>query len=129
AQTAFALGAAGQLARTADGGQSWRALSVPTSAALTDVSFADAQLGYALDERGGLFKTANGGQSWQTLDPGTTVAPRAIAALGQDTVLVAGPVGVRRQVGGGRFDAVADRDVLRARIGGLDAGSGVIAAF
>jgi photosystem II stability/assembly factor-like uncharacterized protein len=128
AQTAFALGRAGQLARTADGGASWKALSVPTSADVGDVSFAAADTGYALDLRGGLFKTANAGQSWQTLDPGTTSAPRAVAALAGDTVLLAGPTGVRRQVGGGRFDAVADRDIARARLSQLDAGSGVVAA-
>jgi photosystem II stability/assembly factor-like uncharacterized protein len=129
AQTAYALGSAGQLARTADGGATWKALAVPTSAPLRDVSFAGADIGFALDASGGLFRTANAGQSWQTLDPGTTAAPRALAALGGDTVLLAGPTGVRRQVGGGRFDAVSDRDVARARLDRLDAGSGVVAAF
>ena len=104
-------------------------MAVPTSAEVADLSFAGAQVGYALDARGGLFKTANAGQSWQTLDPGTTAAPSAVAALGADTVLVAGPVGVRRQVGGGRFDAVADRDVSRARLSRLDrAGDAVVAS-
>ena len=128
-QIAYALGRNGQLARTTDGGASWRALSVPTSAELGDVSFASVDLGYALDLRGGLFKTANGGQSWQTLDPGTTAAPQAVAALANDTVLLAGPRGVRRQVGGGRFDAVSDRDVARARLSDLDTASGAIVAF
>src|SRR4051812_25230015 len=103
ASIAFALGRAGQLARTNDGGASWKAVSVPTSADLADVSFDSSAGGYALDVSGGLFKTANGGQSWQTLDPGTTVAPRALLTPGSSTVLLAGPVGVRRQVGGGRF--------------------------
>src|SRR4051812_46123949 len=128
AQTAYALGIAGQLARTSDGGASWKALAVPTSGDLRDVSFSTADVGYALDGRGGLFRTANGGQSWQTLDPGTTAAPRALVALAGNTVLVAGPTGVRRQVGGGRFDAVSDRDVSRARLERLDTGSGVVAA-
>jgi photosystem II stability/assembly factor-like uncharacterized protein len=128
AGTAYALGVAGQLARTSDGGASWKALAVPTSGGLRDASFSGADVGYALDDRGGLFRTANGGQSWQTLDPGTTAAPRALAAPAGDTVLVAGPTGVRRQVGGGRFDAVSDRDVARARLDRLDTGSGVVAA-
>ncbi|HEY3020029.1 MAG TPA: YCF48-related protein [Solirubrobacteraceae bacterium] len=128
-QIAYALGRNGQLARTADGGANWRALSVPTSAELGDVSFASSELGYALDVRGGLFKTANGGQSWQTLDPGTTAAPLALAALGENVVLLAGPRGVRRQVGGGRFDAVTDRDVATARLSDLDAANGAVVAF
>src|SRR4051812_519618 len=129
AKTAYALGLAGQLARSSDGGASWKALAVPTSAQLGDVSFSGADVGYALDVRGGLFRTANAGQSWQTLDPGTTATAQSVAALAGDTVLVAGPRGVRRQVGGGRFDVVNDRDVARARISDLDTATGGVVAF
>lgn len=109
--TAFGLGLNGVLARTTDGGNSWKSLSVPTSAALQDVAFASATVGYALDTKGGLFKTANGGSSWQTLDPGTAVSPRAVATVGGGVVLLVGPKGVLRQSGEGRFDPVADKDV------------------
>jgi photosystem II stability/assembly factor-like uncharacterized protein len=126
---AYALGHNGQLARTTDGGASWGALAVPTSADLTDVSFAAPETGYALDVRGGLFKTANAGQSWQTLDPGTTQPAQAVAALPGGIVLLAGPRGVRRQVGGGRFDPVSNRRVGALRISDLDTAGGAVVAF
>ena len=72
--------------------------------------------GYALDARGGLFRTTNGGGSWQPIDPGTTAAPRAVLATG-DVVLLAGPRGVRRATGGGRFDLVAAGPARRAAVG------------
>ncbi|HEV2814529.1 MAG TPA: hypothetical protein VGW10_14835 [Solirubrobacteraceae bacterium] len=123
---AFALGARGDLARTTDGGASWRQLRVATTADLQDVSFTSADAGYVLDRRGGLFRTANGGQSWQTLDPGAGVAT-AVLALDGDVVLLAGP-GVRRQAGGGRFEQVSSR-VLRGGIADLDRAGGAVVAF
>ena len=127
-EIAFALGARGDLARTVDGGASWRQLRVSTTADLQDVSFTTADDGYVLDQRGGLFRTTNGGQSWQTLDPGAGLA-RAVAALGGDVVLLAGPL-VRRQVGNGRF---ADVGTAAFRgggaIGGFDRAPGAVFAF
>jgi len=125
--SAYAIGQRGTLARTTDAGASWKALSVPTSVNLVDVAFADATTGYALDASGGLFKTANAGQSWQTLDPGTEHAS-VVATLGGDTVMLVAQTGLRRQVGGGRFDPVGDRDVAKARLRDLDVnGSSTVA--
>jgi len=120
AQTAFALGRKGALARTSDGGNQWKALAVPTSADVRDVAFSSATVGYALDASGGLFKTANGGSSWQTLDPGTAVSPLAVATVGDGVVLLVGPKGVLRQAGAGRFDPVADKDVRTKALRGVD---------
>ena len=125
-EIAFALGARGDLARTVDGGATWRQLRVATTADLADVSFTSADDGYVLDQRGGLFRTLNGGQSWQTLDPGAGT-PRAVLALGGDVVLLAGP-GVKRQVGNGRFEQVASR-ALRGGIVSLDRAGDAIVAF
>jgi photosystem II stability/assembly factor-like uncharacterized protein len=122
---AFALGARGDLARTTDGGASWRQLRVSTTADLLDASFTTADAGYVLDQRGGLFRTANGGQSWQTLDPGAGSAASVLALEG-DVVLLSRP-GVKRQVGNGRFEQVSGR-ALRGGIERLDrAGAGVVA--
>ncbi len=124
---AFALGRRGQLARTDDGGNAWRAISLPASADLRDLSFATTAVGFALDARGGLFRTGNGGQSWQPLDPGTTSPARAVLTSGSE-VLLAGPVGVRRQIEGGRFELVATRVARRARVDQFDrAGTSVVA--
>ncbi|HEX8205064.1 MAG TPA: YCF48-related protein [Solirubrobacteraceae bacterium] len=126
ADVAFALGARGDLARTTDGGTTWRQLRVATTADLADVSFTSPDDGYVLDQRGGLFRTANGGQSWQTLDPGAGT-PRAVMALGGDVVLLAGP-GVKRQEANGRFEQVSSR-ALRGGIASLDRAGGAVVAY
>jgi photosystem II stability/assembly factor-like uncharacterized protein len=92
---ALALGAKGQLARSTDGGVTWKAINVATSADMRDTSFSTQDDGYALDQRGGLFRTTNGGASWQPIDPGTTSPPRAVITSGS-VVLLAGPKGVRK---------------------------------
>jgi photosystem II stability/assembly factor-like uncharacterized protein len=122
---AFALGARGDLARTTDGGATWRQLRVSTTADLEDVSFTSADTGYVLDQRGGLFRTANGGQSWQTLDPGAGTA-FSVLALPGDVVLLSG-TGVKRQVGAGRFEQVSS-PVLRG-VANLDRAGDAIVAY
>jgi photosystem II stability/assembly factor-like uncharacterized protein len=125
---ALALGARGQIARTVDGGITWRAINVATSADMQDTSFATRDAGYALDVRGGLFRTSNGGLSWQPIDPGTTSAPRAVITSG-DAVLLAGPRGVRRARDGGAFDLVASRAARRADVNRFDRAGSTVFAF
>ena len=125
---ALALGARGQLARTSDGGLTWRAINVATSADLQDTSFSTRDVGYALDIRGGLFRTANAGQSWQPIDPGTTSAPRAVITSG-DAVLLAGPRGVRRAAEDGAFDLVGSRAARRAAVDRFDRAGSTVFAF
>jgi photosystem II stability/assembly factor-like uncharacterized protein len=126
---AFALGRKGALARTADGGNTWSILSVPTSSDILDVAFSSNITGYALDSDGGLFKTNNGGNSWQTLDPGTSSSARALATVGSDVVLLVGPKGVLRQTGDGRFDPVTDRDVKSKALTGVDVNGSSVVVF
>ena len=126
-EIAFALGARGDLARTTDGGTTWRQLRVATTADLRDVSFTSADEGYVLDQRGGLFRTANGGQSWQTLDPGQGIATGLLALEEDDVVLLAGPK-IRRQEGDGRFEEVGQALRGSRTVTALDrAGSAVFA--
>lgn len=125
---ALALGARGQLARTNDGGVTWKAINVATSADLQDTSFSSSDVGYALDVRGGLFRTANAGSSWQPIEPGTTQAPRAVITTG-DAVLLAGPRGVRRATDGGAFDLVASRAARRADVNRFDRAGATVFAF
>lgn len=117
ANTAFAPGADGKLAKTTDGGRTWSTGNVPTTADLLDVSFPSAETGYALDVDGGLFRTDNAGATWKTLGTGSTRRPRAVLAPDKDTVLVVGPRGVRRSLDAGEtFDQVRARAVLRAQL-------------
>jgi photosystem II stability/assembly factor-like uncharacterized protein len=99
----LAPGANGELAISSNNGASWQTLATQTSQTLIDIAFASPTLGYALDGRGGLQRTNNGGASWQTLNPGTSRPASAIAAVGTNAVLLIGPVGINRAVGGGAF--------------------------
>ncbi len=124
----YAAGANGTLALSKDGGATWSTLATQTSARLRDASFASASIGYALDETGGLQLTNNGGASWRTLDPGTSRPADSVAAVADNSVLLVGPVGIYRSVGGGRFNPVGGRVVSKARVAEVDvAGSATFA--
>jgi photosystem II stability/assembly factor-like uncharacterized protein len=125
----LAPGANGDLAVSADGGQSWRVIATQTSQELVDVAFGTPTLGYALDGKGGLQGTTNGGATWQTLSPGTSRPARAVAALGANTTLLIGPIGISRAVGGGRFEPVGGRVAARARLSDYDLAGSAVFAF
>ncbi len=129
AGSAFAPGAKGQVALTLDGGVSWKVANVATSADIADTSWASVKIGYALDVRGGLFRTLNGGLTWQTLSAGPGAPARAVLAVpGGTTVLLFGPRGVKRSVGGGEFAAVAGAVVAKAALSDAQlAGSAIFA--
>lgn len=127
--SAFAPGAEGQIAHTVDGGETWKVASVSTSADLLDTSWPDLQTGYAIDARGGLFRTSNGGASWSTLAPGPGGAAQAVLALPGETVLLAGPRGIKRSLKGGQFDRITARLVSRAALGDIQAAGSAVFAW
>lgn len=60
-----AVGEEGVVLLSDDGGRRWRqARSVPVSATLTSVSFADARHGWAVGHWGVILATADGGETW-----------------------------------------------------------------
>jgi photosystem II stability/assembly factor-like uncharacterized protein len=99
----LAPGANGEIAISSNNAQTWQTVATQSSQELVDAAFATPTLGYALDAKGGLQRTNNGGASWQTLNPGTTQPAAALATPGPNTVLLIGPVGIYRAVGGGAF--------------------------
>jgi photosystem II stability/assembly factor-like uncharacterized protein len=128
--TAFAPGDNGSLAKTTDGGKTWTRGNVATSEDVVDVAFPTALVGYTLDSSGGLFRTNDGGATWKTLDTGTTARPSELTAPSTSTVLVAGPIGLRRSTDSGNtFSAVKGKDVAKARLDAIDrAGSALFAS-
>jgi len=118
--TAYAPGADGALAKTADGGRTWSTGNVPTTADLLDVSFPTATDGYALDVDGGLFHTDNGGAAWEGLNTGSTRRPVTVLAPDASTVLVVGLRGLRRSEDSGQtFDQVRAKAVRGAQLTGV----------
>jgi hypothetical protein len=112
-----ALGATGiAVARTADGGESWTASTIPTKARIADLSvaFGDAKRGalVAREQTGGafsvadLYATSDGGASWR---PGT--APVA----GRVAVDTAGRIWLAGGVLGNELYSSADRGASWAK--------------
>lgn len=128
-QMLLAPGANGDVAISTNAGQSWQVIATQTSQELVDVAFGTPTLGYALDASGGLQRTTNGGSSWQTLSPGTSRRPAAVAAIGEKTVLLLGPVGINRAVGGGAFEPVTGAVASRAPVSDYTLVGGTIFAF
>jgi photosystem II stability/assembly factor-like uncharacterized protein len=78
-QRLVAVGERGVVALSDDEGASWRqARSVPTSASLTAVRFADERIGWAVGHGGVVLATQDSGESWQLQTDG-----RRLAALAQ----------------------------------------------
>jgi photosystem II stability/assembly factor-like uncharacterized protein len=125
----LAPGARGNLAISTNNGQSWQVLGTQTSRELADAAFVSPTLGYALDVGGGLQRTTNGGGSWQTLNAGTSKPARAIVAFPSNTVLLIGPVGVSRAVGGGRFSPVGGKVAFGAHLSDYDLVRSTVFAF
>lgn len=129
AGTIVAPGSHGDLAISRNGGQTWEVIATQTSQELTDVAFGTPSLGYALDAGGGLQRTLNGGTSWQTLSPGTTRPADAVAALGANTVLLIGPIGISRAVSGGPFAPLGGSLVAGAHLSDYDLAGTTVFAF
>lgn len=112
--SAYRAGKAGRIAVTLNGGQSWGALQLPTSAPIVDVSFPTVQIGYAINEAGTAYRTANGGQSWAILGS-EGEPPSSMLATSTGTVVLFGPTGMRRSTDAGASFAPVGGSVLLGR--------------
>jgi photosystem II stability/assembly factor-like uncharacterized protein len=124
----LAPGSGGNMAMSTNAGQTWNVIPTQTSHELVDVAFGTPTLGYALDATGGLQRTTNGGASWQTLNPGTTRPADAVVALGANTVLLIGPIGINRAVAGGPF-APEGGSIATAGVSDYDVAGSTVFAF
>lgn len=64
-QIGWAVGDAGTILKSTDGGESWKPQSSPTVESLREVQFANDQIGWAVGGNGIILKTTNGGTLWQ----------------------------------------------------------------
>ena len=134
ASVAHAAGDFGTVARTTDGGRSWRNIGPPTEVPIADISFPTARAGFAfaaffVNTPGYLLRTDDGGRSWLTVrEFGNSGHPRAILAVDRRTLLLFGPRGVRRSANGGRRFSPARGRGARAPLTDVDkAGRSVFA--
>jgi photosystem II stability/assembly factor-like uncharacterized protein len=106
----WAVGEAGYIAHTADGGLTWGVQSAPTKNTLRAVHFmhdhnaADPRLvGIAAGDAGTVLLTVNGGAVWTLAEVSTDVALRGVTSIVSESVLLAvGDAGsVLRSANGG----------------------------
>ena len=91
--SAWAVGDAGAILRSSDGGATWTPQASGTSENLYAVHFADAQRGAAVGRRGTVVVTTNGGATWTPRPLGREVFLGAVA-VDAGAVTVAGEDGV-----------------------------------
>lgn len=95
-QTAWAVGSAGLILRTEDGGKTWAGQHSGVRAGLLDAAFADAQVGWVVGGKGTVLKTTDGGATWslQALpDTGNRFDPDGVWVLDRNTAVVSAPSG------------------------------------
>ena len=91
--TGYAVGVAGTLIKTTDGGNNWNRIYCGTWDILNTVYFTDAYIGYIAGEKGRILKTTDAGQHWDSLITNTTRTLYSIVFVNNNTGYAAGDSG------------------------------------
>jgi photosystem II stability/assembly factor-like uncharacterized protein len=103
ASTLVAVGQAGTILRSVDGGLTWVVVPSGTSVALKSVAFAGAGLGLAAGESGTILRSVDGGLTWTAAASGTGLPLAAVAFAGSESAAFAvGSDSVFRSTDGGQ---------------------------
>ena len=103
ASTLVAVGQAGTILRSVDGGLTWVAVQSGTSVALYAVAFAGAGLGIAVGESGTILRSVDGGLTWSTAISGTMLRLTGVSFAGNNGAAFAvGSDSVFRSTDGGQ---------------------------
>ena len=78
ANTAWAVGQAGGIYATTDGGANWNKQTSNSTATIHGVSFVDANTGWVVGTGGTILHTSNGGSTWSTQTSNTSQSLMAI---------------------------------------------------
>jgi len=101
ASNAYAIGDAGSMFYTKDGGGSWFSLGQGTLATWYATTFANANTAWIVGSGGGISKTSDAGLSWQNMSADTTVTWRAVASAAPTLAIVVGDAGRMRETTNG----------------------------
>jgi len=93
-QKGFAVGDAGTIRYTINGGQQWLSINGVTAEDLHDVSFQIAALGLIVGDNGRIFRSTNGGTIWAQAASGTNSNLRTVSFGDGGIVYVGGRNGV-----------------------------------
>jgi len=94
ANTGYAVGTAGTILKTTNGGVSWTPQVSGVTTLLNCVHFYDANTGWAVGNGGVILKTWTGGATWTPQDSGTTNSLMGVYFAGPSTGWVVGAGGV-----------------------------------
>ena len=89
----WAVGAAGEIIATTDGGKTWWPQNSPVSSDLYSVDFVNRHLGFAVGDGGVFLRTSNGGHTWIQRSIGTSVNLRRIKFYNPRKGIIAGEGG------------------------------------
>ena len=84
ANSGWAVGSAGFVLHTDDGGVSWLIQDSPVATQLSDVAFVDNDTGWAVGEEGVILLTLDGGKQWSSVESGTTRELYGVSFSGAD---------------------------------------------
>jgi photosystem II stability/assembly factor-like uncharacterized protein len=100
-QLGWAVGGAGQIRITTNGGTDWRASNTGTDERLADVHFVDADFGWAAGTRGIMMHTQDGGDTWFEQTTGTQTNLTAVYFLSRTRGFAIGEAGLLIQTSDG----------------------------
>jgi len=92
ADTVLAVGNAGVILKTTDGGEHWIQKNSPFTGYLWKIRFADDTTGYAVGENG-IIKTTDAGETW-TILPVDEDSLYSVSCVNKDTVYISGLHGI-----------------------------------
>lgn len=84
----WAVGDAGTILHSPDGGTTWRAQVSPTRLDLAQVKFVDEQVGWVAGSYGELARTIDGGSTWKPLHLGRSATAVELQAVSAQTAMV-----------------------------------------
>lgn len=86
------VGYRSMIARSEDGGSTWKRLTPPTKRNITRLGFVDGKVGWGVGHEGIIFKTENAGDTWTEQKSGTKNALFEVAVTSATNVWAVGDV-------------------------------------
>ncbi|MBS7788299.1 T9SS type A sorting domain-containing protein [Flavobacterium sp. CYK-55] len=107
-----AVGNAGKILKTIDGGAHWLQKISNTSHDLFKVAFVNSNIGYAVGSHGSLLKTLDGGETWTSIPTGITNDLFGLSCLTENAFFISGRDGLimKTEDGGMNFESISLND-------------------
>ena len=118
----YAVGRAGIIVKTTDGGNTWNHLSSGVSTTLLDVSFASETCGTAVGQNGVILRTEDGGSTWVPQQSGTPFDLYAVQLIDSNIGFAVGENGVILHTSTGGYPEDVEPPVTTCNLNGTLSG-------